>query len=320
MERATEISTRPVSRSLLPPRAVASLRRSLTADGVSLEKSSYIVFVCGRSSAGGMGTSARDTLLQYARRHWADYHFFRAEDAFRALPKSQDRVDLLTYERTLARYSDCILMILESAGVIAELGAFAHDEALHKSVLVLSSSEFRGQESFIAKGPLAKISRNSRFGDVIYTDLETCLSEAAVIEDRLREDSPKIARRVRFRDEEGLVFPQTSKEGLLLLLDLIGLFSPLRYAELIAVLLDLFGEGSYDVRDQLSLLEALGLITRRESFYLRTTERRGLFLRFDKKVGYAGLRSWVIAHYHKYSPQRIDALWEYARASGEAGT
>lgn len=297
----------PVSRSLFPPRVVSALHRSLTGPSTFLEKDSFIVFVCGANPRDGSLT-ARDTILAHARRHWSDLHFFRAEDALRALREEDPVDDLLTYESDLARYADCILIIIESEGVIAELGAFAQDQRLVRILLAVNDSEFRHEPSFIREGPLKKISRKSRFGSTIHANLEGCLTVAPIIEQRLRAVTPKRGHRLNFLEDDFKLLLTGGKERLLLLLDLVALMFPIKYKELIQLLVKLFGDRPYNIRNDLTMLEALRLIERKNDFYVRGLSHRGLFLRFGKKSSYLELRALVVAHYHKYSPSRVSLI------------
>ena len=60
--------------------------------------------------------------------------------------------DLLKLEEDIAALSNIIVIILESAGSIAELGAFAKNKKLGKKLFIVVQPEHADQKSFIWKG------------------------------------------------------------------------------------------------------------------------------------------------------------------------
>lgn len=73
--------------------------------------------------------------------------------------------DLLLFERDAGFLSRAIVLFSESPGAIAELGAFALDEQLHKRLFVVISQKFREhpyRKSFLNLGPIKRIERAAR--------------------------------------------------------------------------------------------------------------------------------------------------------------
>jgi len=62
--------------------------------------------------------------------------------------------DLLEFEDDIAHIASLIVIILESAGSIAELGAFAVNDVLNKKLQVFICDDHYEQDSFIKLGPL----------------------------------------------------------------------------------------------------------------------------------------------------------------------
>lgn len=77
--------------------------------------------------------------------------------------------DLQTLEARFAHDVDFTLLILESAGSIAELGTFTQLPEIRGRLIVLVSSVFYRAESYIARGPLSLLARNNP-NNVIYFD------------------------------------------------------------------------------------------------------------------------------------------------------
>lgn len=235
--------------------------------------------------------------MNYASKHLTEFQFFLAEDFFRAFP-NEERHDLLAIEDRLSFYSDCIFIVLESESTFAELGAFAIKNSLAKNILVINDRKFINDDSFISLGPLAKVGKISRFKPIIYTNLDAILKCIPDVQKRLS----KIQRsnRKRFTVKSNKEFNELpGKVKMLLLLDLINIFHPISHKELIAVLEKLFGIDNYDIFFELGLLEALKLVFRVKSFYLRARGDTRYFFKFGN-VNLIKYRSTIINHYHKY--------------------
>lgn len=79
------------------------------------------------------------------------------------------RKDLQTLEAELAHSVDFTLLLLESPGSMAELGTFSMINNLRGRLVVLVPSQFYGDASYIARGPLSLLSRSFQ-QNVIYFD------------------------------------------------------------------------------------------------------------------------------------------------------
>lgn len=65
--------------------------------------------------------------------------------------------DLLTFEEHLGGLSAVIVLVVESAGAIAELGAFSMSDVFLERLLVLVASQHYESDSFIKLGPIKRI-------------------------------------------------------------------------------------------------------------------------------------------------------------------
>ncbi len=65
--------------------------------------------------------------------------------------------DLITFEEDIARIVSSVVVIVESPGSYAELGAFAMNPTISKSLRVIVQTEFSETESFIRFGPIEKM-------------------------------------------------------------------------------------------------------------------------------------------------------------------
>ncbi|RVQ68764.1 hypothetical protein EKN06_00575 [Croceicoccus ponticola] len=79
-----------------------------------------------------------------------------AEEA-NQLYRESDYGDLISFEEDISKIAALILLIAESAGSLAELGAFAAVPSIRKRLAVLIQSEHEEAESFVRYGPLERL-------------------------------------------------------------------------------------------------------------------------------------------------------------------
>jgi hypothetical protein len=139
-----------------------------------------VVFLCG-----GAGSKSRDALRDYLKKYSPDLDVFYAERVWESIAKLGER-DALQMEADLAELADIVIVIVESAGTIAELGAFSVSEPLRKKLLPLVDEKYQHESSFLATGPLRWIDNESDFKPTIYTSLKFITTAADKIEDRLK--------------------------------------------------------------------------------------------------------------------------------------
>ena len=73
------------------------------------------------------------------------------------LYRDSDYKDLISFEEDIARLSAYVVVIAESYGSLAELGAFASRDAIRESLLLIINSEFSETESFVRSGPIQRV-------------------------------------------------------------------------------------------------------------------------------------------------------------------
>ncbi len=292
------------TRPILPKSVTDTLRQTVKSRGLLLRTDSVIIFVCGGTQTGSSPTG-RQLLLEYSTRHLSEYRFFEAERVFEALV-GKSSTDLLTLEERLADYSDCIIVVVESAGAICELGAFATKKEVAEIVLAINELRFKDDGSFISSGPVKRLNRVSRFKPVIHTDIERILTIAPDVEKRLR--SIQRHKRVRI-DLHTLARFRTCmpKHRMLFLCDLISLLCPLSFRDLLACLHSIYGPKNLRIGIELGMLKALGMVLEHGDYLLRGEVDLGYFFDFER-VDMFELRATVIRHYHKYDRQRMEKL------------
>jgi hypothetical protein len=89
-----------------------------------------------------------------------------AEEATQLYRDSRFR-DLISFEEGVAQVAALILIVAESPGALAELGAFSLSAAISPKLKVILNDKFETDESFIRHGPLRRL-QNSHDGSVSF--------------------------------------------------------------------------------------------------------------------------------------------------------
>lgn len=286
--------------------AVDKLRKSLKSKGAILKSDSILVFTCGAAwSETDDIPSVRKTIMDYAERHLDGFRFFEAESFFEAFENEKNK-DYLSLEEDLAGFSDCILILVESPGAQAELGAFTVKNELAKIVLAVNKREYHGETSFISRGPLAKIDQVSVFKPTVYANFDAILQCMPAIRDRLDRVKRDRGTTVDLSSYESYG-STTSKIRMLFILDLISLFSPVSYPDLIDILKALFGENDFKIKTVIAFLNALELIERKSGLLISQVEEHRLFFKYEG-ISTRGIRATVVRHYFKHARSRSKTL------------
>lgn len=134
----------------------------LDFEKLRLQRPSKFIFFCGGkiSDSSNDASSMRHYLLRQrkiARRLKADVILAEAANQ---LYRDTDYHDLITFEEDIAKISAMVLVIAESAGSLAELGAFASNDITRQSLTIIMQEEFADAESFIRFGPVQRIKKD----------------------------------------------------------------------------------------------------------------------------------------------------------------
>jgi hypothetical protein len=141
-----------------------------------------MVFLCG-----GADRTLRNELAGYLRsRHKDDLEVFYAEDVWSRVNNTDSERNALELEHRLAEVADLIIIVLESAGAIAELGAFAADPPLRKKLLPIMDKKYARDDSFINMGPIRWVDAESHYKPSIVTSYSPISLCASDLDDRLR--------------------------------------------------------------------------------------------------------------------------------------
>ncbi len=139
--------------------------------------------------------------------------------------------DLLEFESDLAQTSSLIIIALESAGSIAELGSFSVNDALKDKIMIIICEYHHSQSSFITLGPLRQLNEENVFSypynhKTIGTSLDDYLEN---IVDNINNNIKDIDKTEQFNAEY-------NGHVALLIYDLIVIFKALKLKEILAYL------------------------------------------------------------------------------------
>jgi hypothetical protein len=173
--------------------------------------------------------------------------------------------DLVTLEEHLASLSSVILLVVESAGAIAELGAFSVTKALSERLIAVVAEHHYEQESFIRLGPLNRLVSETGREALVYDWHE-------MVGGALRENFEKLApdiddilaavRQLLHVDLGEKVFkPNVPAHVMLLICELCDLFGALPETEIKGYIQRLAEEvDSRSIEQYLFLLEKCGIL------------------------------------------------------------
>ncbi|QLA00418.1 UDP-3-O-(3-hydroxymyristoyl)glucosamine N-acyltransferase [Enterobacter cloacae] len=110
-----------------------------------------VIFICGKDKSDK--ESFRFKISQLLEQK-TNYQLAYPEDLFEDLLEGQASNSLLSLEQQLAEAVDLIILIPESPGSFAELGAFSTQKELAEKMLVLRPKKYKSDKSFINHGPI----------------------------------------------------------------------------------------------------------------------------------------------------------------------
>ncbi len=105
---------------------------------------------------------------------YSKYELLYPEDIFDDLLAGPGQHSLLHLENILANCVDAIVLLPESPGSFAEIGAFSNNPRLAQKLIVLSDKNYKSKKSFINYGPyrLIKESKTGAVFHINYKDLD----------------------------------------------------------------------------------------------------------------------------------------------------
>jgi len=251
----------------------------------------------------------KDRALERRIRVAEDYKDWSHEATYR---------DLVSFERHLAELSSVIVLVLESAGSIAELGLFSVIDEFKKKILIFVETSFYQNESFIKLGPIDYLEKFHDNPAECHRWMEGKGGLARFDSDAAEQLQPELAEAVRIRatklTSERLFDSKTWLDGALLVCDLLSLCAALTLRELRDLLNELgCVRTESEVKQIVFLLQRVGLIAMEpkgdQRFYVNIVEKQYVtFALRDKNFDVMRFRSDILTLYSKTEKKRFRAI------------
>ncbi len=281
---------------------VASLFKS---ESIFLSRKRHIVFVCGGSSP----RHARMRFLKYAEKALPNVTFFLAETAEKdCLSHSNPTfLNLTDFEELVAAIADCIILFPETPGAIAELGLFSGSKQARKRLLVVIEAKYQSKDSFINRGPLATIDKESPFGPRVALHLKDKRPDFFHVKEKL-DLLGKFRNRSAFKHDT--LAKMSKSEKLFVILEIVNVFRVLAFSEITELLKAIFSKpSSKEVRYLLSILVAAGYVTRKgvdEEYFASTDQPHSFFDYEGSEID--DLKIEILDYYQSADMGRFDLL------------
>ncbi len=277
---------------------LAEFLEGLDISGCRISGPPRMVFLCGGKVRTEVDqptapyTSARDYFYLHVRRSHPELS--KRIALAETLSDSFDNAfsDLLELEEYVADVSDLIIIFVESAGSIAELGAFA-PAAFGPKVLAIVNGAHPDTKSFIADGPVRRIKSYSSESVRCFTWYNETLADPKIspdFEDMVQDITEVLAQRATTAPKEQRLNLSSHGHRMLFLVDMVevlGLASETDLADCLSVLgIDLCrGE----LKKYLRLVKLLKLVNvwryTDQTYYANSMARESGFIRYGFVAG-----------------------------------
>lgn len=216
---------------------------------LAFERAYPVIFLCG-----GANSLVRDRVAQYLRAQTPSLVFY-ADDVWAQI-SSVIGENALAMEQRLAELADLVILVVESPGTFAELGAFSIHPSLRKKLLPILDQKYKDDASFINTGPVRWINSDSKYAPSIWVPMSSVLSCAKQLDERIRRIPTQAERRAK-------ELHSSLKHLLLLITDIVTVFAPCRPEHADYYLRSILnGEPCINSLTLLALARSVGLISR----------------------------------------------------------
>jgi hypothetical protein len=207
-----------------------------------------VIFLCG-----GYRSNPRDHLAEHLKRRFDDTRIFYAEAVWDILATRP--ANALQVEKQLADLADIVIIVVESPGTFAELGAFTLSDPLRHKLLPILERKYKEAASFVNTGPVRWVDTDSTFAPSIWVSHTRILEASAEIEERIsRIPEPKTAS---FKD-----FAESPKHLVFFICDLTAIFGPCPLDHISRIANELLPAGAnpLDAALYVALAKAMGIL------------------------------------------------------------
>lgn len=142
------------------PDALDSFLADLDRSKLRISRPSKVIFLCGGAKSNDLALppqNLRDYLLRFRSIESKVAADFVLAESAQNLYRDTAYSDLIDFEEDIARISAIVLVVSESAGSLAELGAFSANDTIRPTLRIIISDYNFNQESFVRFGPVERI-------------------------------------------------------------------------------------------------------------------------------------------------------------------
>ena len=175
--------------------------------------------------------------------------------------------DLLSFEEDLATLISGVVLFVESAGSIAELGAFSKIVSINSKLLVIMDTNHYNQSSFITLGPVKYLENlnNESILTCKFLKRNACCIESCQSEcDNVKNELTSFFKNTKTKN---LDFNQTAHVALFIC-EILSYFQILSFSEIKEIMDCIYPKAKDIVQRALFLLETLDLI--KKEHYMRS--------------------------------------------------
>jgi hypothetical protein len=167
------------------------------------------LFLCGADI--NLKNKLRYKIAQEFSGFWNAFQFdiIYPEDIFDELLYSSKRQDLLSLENLLAKSVDVVLIVPESPGSFAELGAFSSNSLLRNQIVCVLDEKYKKKKSFINQGPIKLIKSVNKNGVVFVdtTDIPNEISKIIYAIKKTKKTKPLFSKEVTLLNLDSFLLP-----------------------------------------------------------------------------------------------------------------
>ena len=218
------------------------------------------IFLCGAGTEVPHSIRRKIDKLLTSSQYSFWYELFYPEDLFQELLYGHEHQDLITLENVLAEGVDVIVLVIESYGSVAELGAFASNDKLRKKLLCVVDKKYKKTKSFINYGPL-RLLKDKREGYIVYSDFKNITKENEF--EKIRKGINKIKRNTKKKSPAVTNVIQAHH----FILASIYLLEPISKSRLISLVK--FASGIAEEKATAITTGALSILSKKKEIYLQ---------------------------------------------------
>lgn len=226
-------------------------------EALKSRKIPQMIFMVGASTQNKYSLRSRlsEELSKHAK-YYKPIQIYLPEDLFTELQHDKS-YNLLTLENKLAQSVHAVVLCLESAGSLAELGAFSNSD-LKDKLIVIQDKKFKKVKSFVTIGPIQYIAQHTN-GTILYHNYKQKDIEDLVRE--IRRNVSKFHKNVKIEFDLGN--PIFSIDYVLIMISCFGSVSKSELMSIFESLEQKRLKPVYDVQD-LKVSKITKLINKKE--------------------------------------------------------